>query len=68
MTQVKVPSGNVAVTLRRLLPVAPRTTSFLPLPFRRSRGIGIDRSPVRYCPVIDSGVAAISSGVPAAIT
>ena len=62
VTQVKVPSGKLAVTFRRLLPVAPRTISFLPLPLRRSRGIGIARSPVRYWPVIEAGAAAMSAG------
>ena len=55
VTQVKVPSGKLAVTPRRLLPVAFTTFSFLPLPLRRSAGTAIARSPVRYCPVIEFG-------------
>ena len=45
--QVKVPSGIDAVTLWRLLAVAPWTVSFLPVPLRRLAGIGIERRPVR---------------------
>ncbi len=47
VTQVKVPSGMLAVTLRRLFARAPWTVSFLPLPLRRLAGMAISRRPVR---------------------
>ena len=65
--QVKVPSGKLAVTPRRLFPVALTTFSFFPFPLRRSAGTATARSPRRYCPVIEFGAAAISSGVPRAM-
>ena len=41
VTQVKVPSGKAAVTLRRLLAVAPWTVTFLPRALAaRARGAG----------------------------
>ena len=47
VTQVKVPSGMDAVTLRRLFARAPVTVSFLPVPLRRVAGTGTSRRPVR---------------------
>ena len=45
-TQINVPSGKVAVTLRKLLPFAPMSRSCLPLPLRRW-GIAMKLSPLR---------------------
>ena len=62
--QVNTPSGISAVTSFRLLARAPTTFSVLPLGLRRFLGIGIWRTPVRYCPVMLSALAMIASGVP----
>ena len=45
--QVKVPSGMLAVTPRRLLAVALWTVSCLPVPLRRFAGTGTARVPFR---------------------
>ena len=58
------PSGIVTSTALRLFSLAPRTTRALPLPFRRTLGVGIDRLPDRNCPVGDRGQASRSSSVP----
>ena len=58
VTQTNLPSGKSAVTFCRLLPVAPTTVTFLPLPLRRVRGMAISRVPDRYCPVTLAGSAA----------
>ena len=68
VTTVNVPSGNSTVTSRRLCCFAPTTRMTCPLPGRRSVGIGIDFTPVRYWPVSDAGLASTSAGVPAATT
>ncbi len=47
VTQVNVPSGIEAVTFLRLLAVAPERVSFLPVPLRRTAGIGTERRPLR---------------------
>ncbi len=47
VTQVKVPSGMLAVTFCRLFARAPWTVSLCPLPLRRWAGISIRRRPVR---------------------
>jgi hypothetical protein len=63
--QVKVPTGISPVTPFRLLPVAPMTfsTFFLEIG-RRSSGTSISRTPDRYWPVMLSGLAVTSAGVP----
>ena len=71
VTQVKVPSGMLAVTFCRLLSVAPLTVSQRP-PLaggsRRTLGIGIWRKPERYWPVRLALLRITSSGVPSATT
>ena len=47
VTQVKVPSGMLAVTPVRLFAVALWTVSYLPLPLRRVVGTGTSRVPLR---------------------
>ena len=68
--QVKTPTGISPVTLFRLLPLAPLIFSIrLRLMGRRpSAGISISRSPVRYLPVRDLGLAMTWAGVPSAHT
>src|SRR5262249_22540604 len=51
-------------TALRLFSLAPRITRALPLPFRRTLGVGIDRLPARNCPVGDRGQASRSLSVP----
>ena len=46
-TDTNVPSGIATSMSFRLFAFAPRTTSCLPLPFRRVVGTGIIRSPRR---------------------
>jgi hypothetical protein len=62
------PSGNATSMNFRLFSRAPRTTSVLPLPLRRSFGVGIDRRPDRNCPVGDAGHRSTSSIVPCTTT
>src|SRR5262249_59998469 len=66
VTAMKVPSGKVTETFFRLLPVAPRRVSFLPLPLRRGGGGAILRWPPRYWPVMGAGARAASGVGPAA--
>jgi hypothetical protein len=68
VTQTNLASGNSAVTFLRLLPVALTTVSVFLLPGRRTERTGIARVPDRYWPVTESGLAAISAGVPQATT
>src|SRR5450631_758564 len=56
VTQMNVAAGKATSMPLRLFSVAPRTTSCLPLPRRRSSGTGTDRCPLRYCAVMLSGV------------
>ena len=71
VTQVKVPSGMLAVTFCRLFSLAPLTVSQRP-PLaggsRRTLGIGTWRKPERYWPVRLALLRITSSGVPSAMT
>src|SRR6056297_3364259 len=44
VTQTNLPSGNCALTSRRLLPVALTTSTILPLPLRRRSGLDLARA------------------------
>ena len=68
VTHTNMPSGMVTSMFFRLFARAPRTTSALPLPGRREAGTSMRLRPERYCPVMESGAAAICSGVPSATT
>ena len=68
MIATSLPSGNVTSTALRLFSRAPRTTSALPLPFRRCLGVAIERLPERNCPVGDALHASTSSIVPCTTT
>src|SRR5690554_6246689 len=67
--QVINPSGMVKSTLFRLLPLAPISLSSRSLLYGvRSAGMAMERSPDKYCPVIELGFLITSVGVPWAIT
>ena len=66
VTQVKVPSGMDTSIFFRLFSAAPCTVSQFPFPLRRTGGTGTFFLRARYSPVRDLGLAATSSGVPAA--
>ena len=65
VTQVNTPSGNFTSIFFKLFSAAPRTFS-QPAGFLRFSGIGIFTAPLKYCPVMDSGVFMMSSTVPQA--
>ena len=67
VTQVMIPSGNFTVTFFRLFSFAPFTVSH-PAGFLRSGGTGIFLRPLKYAPVMESGLSIISWAVPAAMT
>ena len=64
VTQVNSPSGMSAEIFFRLLPRAPTTRSTRCGFFGRRSGTAISRTPLRYSPVSDAGLAMISAGVP----
>ena len=47
VTQMSVPSGKSTVAFFRLLPVAPTSVSFFPLPWRRVGGMAMVFLPFR---------------------
>ena len=53
VTTIILPKGKSTSISFKLFPEAPVTDSDLPLPCLLSSGIGIDRIPDKYCPVID---------------
>ena len=67
VTQVMIPRGISTFTPFRLFSLAPSTFR-KPVGARRSPGMGIASSPLRYFPVTDSGICMISSAVPQATT
>ena len=67
VTTVMIPSGISTSISLRLLTRAPRTLIH-PEGFLRSEGTGMNLVPLRYWPVIESGLAMISSAVPCATT
>ena len=68
VTQVNTPRGNFTFTFFKLCSVAPITSIDLPFDFLLFFGTSIFLLPLRYWPVIDSGICLISSAVPWAIT
>ena len=66
VTTTSSPSGISTSIFLRLFSHAPRMIRLLPFPALRLSGTGINFFPLRYCPVIDSVQAQISSAVPAA--
>ncbi len=68
VTQVNKPKGMRTSKFFRLFSRAPNTSSHLPFVRRRFSGTAICLAPHRYCPVIDSLLALISSIVPSATT
>ena len=66
VTAVIQPKGNVALIDCKLLCLAPLTLIFCLVGFLRLSGTGMICFPLRYAPVIDSGVFITSSGVPLA--
>ena len=68
VTHINCPSGNLTFMFFKLFWVAPFTSIALPFDFLLFSGIGICFFPLKYCPVIDSGICFICSAVPCAIT
>ena len=67
VTTVMIPSGISTSIFLRLCSLAPFIVS-QPVGCLRSFGTGMHSLPLRYWPVMESGQAMISSGVPAAMT
>ena len=67
VTAVNVPSGNSTSRPLRLCWRAPLTTRRLPLPVRRSLGMGTMRSPRRKAPVMERGSSRRASSRPLAM-
>ncbi len=68
VTQINNPRGKLTSIFFKLCPAAPNTVKHFSFGMRRASGTGTYFRPLKYCPVIETGLPVISSIFPWATT